>query len=108
MYPKFIITIDGVLKFGNVYLHKELLPKGHTTCYGGGLWKVDHARSCIILYGRSFDFGLPDLDKIERVDCEGPGAWGTRYSLRGISEMRICLNLYGQKYRRNDIAIKFP
>ena len=76
MYPKFIITIDGVLKFGNVYLHKELLPKGHTTCYGGGLWKVDHARSCIILYGRSFDFGLPDLDKIERVDCEGPGGLG--------------------------------
>ena len=55
MYPKFIITIDGVLKFGNVYLHKELLPKGHTTCY---------------------DFGLPDLDKIERVDCEGPGGLG--------------------------------
>lgn len=76
MYPKFIITLDGVLKFGNVNLHKELIPKGHTTCYGGGLWKIDHTRSCIILYGRSFDFGLPDLDQIQRIDSEGPGGLG--------------------------------
>lgn len=76
MYPKFIITLDGVLRFGNVYLHRELLPKGHTTCHGGGLWKVDNKRSCIILYGRSFDFGLPDFDFLRRVEDEGPGALG--------------------------------
>lgn len=101
MYPKFIITLDGTLKFGNVYLHRELLPKGHTTCHGGGLWKIVQLSdaqkvnlakssdsgtsadttsisetSCIILYGRSFDFGLPEFEYLQRVDNEGPGSLG--------------------------------
>ena len=44
MYQKFIITQDGVLRFGNVYQHCELLKWGETCPYGGGLWKRDEAR----------------------------------------------------------------
>ena len=68
MYQKFIINQDGVLKFGNVYLHRYLLDKGERCPYGGGLWKIDECRGAIVLYGRSFDFGLPDFDYLKRVD----------------------------------------
>lgn len=72
MYNKFIITLDGEIRFGNVYLHRELLPEGHATCHGGGLWKVDRQRGCILLYGRSFDFGLPDFVHASHVDASRP------------------------------------
>lgn len=74
MYNKFIITLDGELKFGNVYLHRDLLPDGHTTCHGGGLWKIDNQRGCILLFGRSFDFGTPDFAFAKKIDRnEMPG-----------------------------------
>lgn len=62
MYNKFIITLDGELKFGNVYLHKDLIPYGEDSCHGGGLWRIDNQNGRIILYGRSFDFGLPQFE----------------------------------------------
>ena len=61
MYQKFIINQDGVLKFGRVYLHRDLLSQGEECPYGGGLWKIDEGRGAILLYGRSFDFGAPDF-----------------------------------------------
>jgi len=73
MYQKFIITLDGTLLFGNVFLHRELLPYGDSTCYGGGLWKIDDQRKCIILFGRSFDFGLPDFAYLQRVNYSETG-----------------------------------
>ena len=77
MYNKFIITLDGELRFGNVYLHRELLPKGHSTCHGGGLWKIDHQNGRIILFGRSFDFGLPEFEFVTRISqAEPPGSLG--------------------------------
>ena len=44
MYQKFIITQDGELRFGHVYLHRDLLHPGESCPYGGGIWKVDEAR----------------------------------------------------------------
>ena len=41
MYQKFIINQDGVLKFGHVYQHRDLLHWGEDCPYGGGLWKKD-------------------------------------------------------------------
>ena len=70
MYQKFIINQNGVLKFGNVYLHRELLNRGERCPFGGGLWKVDNNRGAIVLYGRSFDFGRPDFDFLARsIHC---------------------------------------
>ena len=68
MYQKFIINQDGVLKFGNVYLHRDLLGRGERCPFGGGLWKIDNSRGAIMLYGHSFDFGRPDFDFLKRVD----------------------------------------
>lgn len=79
MYQKFIINQDGVLKFGNVYLHKDLLSHGEKCIYGGGLWKIDYSRDAILLYGRSFDFGPPDFSYVKRIDWSGIG--GTPHSL---------------------------
>ena len=73
MYQKFIITQDGELRFGNVYLHRDLLRHGEECTYGGGLWKIDHTRSAILLYGRSFDFGAPEIYQIRRINWEGLG-----------------------------------
>lgn len=72
MYDKFIITLDGEIRFGRVFLHVDLLPPGDDDCHGGGLWKVDNERGCIILYGRSFDFGLPDFGHARWVNREVP------------------------------------
>lgn len=73
MYQKFIITLDGVLKFGKVYQHVDLLDWGEECPYGGGLWKKDECRRAILLYGRSFAFGTPDFNQVRRIDWRGVG-----------------------------------
>ena len=73
MYQKFIINQDGILKFGRVYLHKDLLSLSEQCPYGGGLWKADESRRAILLYGRSFDFEAPDFDKVCHIDWTGIG-----------------------------------
>lgn len=79
MYQKFIITGDGVLKFGRVYLHRDLLDWGERCPYGGGLWRIDDSRGAVLLYGRSFDFGPPDFAHVNDVDWSGIG--GNEYPL---------------------------
>ena len=68
MFQKFIINREGVLKFGHVYLHRDMLAPGEQCTYGGGLWKIDEGRRAIVLYGRSFDFGPPDFDFVKQID----------------------------------------
>lgn len=71
MYQKFIILRDGTLRFGHVYMHRDLLRPGEQCAYGGGLWKVDEARRALLLFGRSFDFGPPDFDYVRHIDWSG-------------------------------------
>lgn len=66
MYKKFIITTAGVLKFGQVSRHMDLLEPGQNDCNGGGLWEDENGT--IILFARSFDFGAPDFSRLNRVD----------------------------------------
>ena len=73
MYQKFIINQDGVLRFGHVFLHRDLLSPGERCVYGGGLWRLDESRRIILLYGRSFDFVEPDFDYVRRIDWSGVG-----------------------------------
>ena len=68
MAQKFIITQNGVLRFGYVNMHLDLLRAGEQCPYGGGLWKIDEGRGAIVLYGRSFDFGAPDFDYVHSID----------------------------------------
>ena len=73
MYQKFIITGEGVLRFGNVYQHRELLHWDEECPYGGGLWKVDEGRRAVLLYGRSFAFGPPNFEQVRRIEWSGLG-----------------------------------
>lgn len=56
--PKFIITIDGVLRLGMVNQHKNLLKPGDL-CIGGGYYSFDFVSNRIILDRSSYDFGKP-------------------------------------------------
>ena len=71
MYQKFIITQEGVLRFGTVYMHRDLLHDGEACEYGGGFWKKDDARNIILLYGRSFDFGKPSFQFVRQIEWGG-------------------------------------
>lgn len=71
MYQKFIITSDGILRFGRVYQHRDLLRWNEECAYGGGLWKVDEGLKAVLLYGRSFAFGPPELNAIRRIEWSG-------------------------------------
>lgn len=82
MYQKFIITQNGVLKFGHVYQHCELLDWGEECPHGGGLWKKDEERNAILLYGRSFAFGAPDFNQVKRIEWNGIG--GTPHPLFSV------------------------
>lgn len=73
MYRKFIINQNGVLLFGEVYQHRELLGWGDTCPYGGGLWRYDVSRGAIMLYGRSFAFGPPSVEYVREIDWESAG-----------------------------------
>lgn len=73
MAQKFIISEDGILKFGDVRLHRDLFIWGESDCYGGGFWTVDHSRNAIILHGRSFDFGGPDFTRVKQIKWAGVG-----------------------------------
>lgn len=65
---KFIITEDGTLLFGDVALHRDLIPEGDDTCHGGGFWQIDNQKGIVLLTGRSFDFGAPEFSYFKRVD----------------------------------------
>lgn len=70
MYQKFIINQHGILKFGNVYQHRDLLNIGDECPFGGGLWKIDDNMNAILLYGRSFAFGIPQFEHVKHIDWE--------------------------------------
>ena len=56
--PKFIITLDGVLRLGMVNLHKDLLQPGDH-CIGGGYYRFDYIANCLLLDRASYDYGTP-------------------------------------------------
>lgn len=70
---KFIVTGDGVLKYGNVRMHKDLLADSDT-CIGGGFYEFDYVENCLHLSGRSYDFGKPKWSFIDVLKL--PAAFG--------------------------------
>ena len=64
--PKFIITMDGVLRLGMVSQHKDLLKPGDQ-CIGGGYYSFDFVANRIILDRSSYDFGRPKWHLLERL-----------------------------------------
>ena len=55
---KFIITSRGLLKYGNVRMHKDLL-SASDICMGGGYYEFDYISDRLLLSGSSFDYGRP-------------------------------------------------
>lgn len=53
---KFVVTGDGVFRFGDVNLHKQLLAPGES-CIGGGVYEWDYVGNRMLLSGKSYDFG---------------------------------------------------
>lgn len=98
MYQKFIINQDGVLRFGQVFMHRDLLRSGEQCTYGGGLWRLDEERRIVLLFGRSFDFGEPDFDYVRRIDWTGLG--GTPiplYYLRNWPSEETLIPIYAKR-----------
>lgn len=58
MAQKFIITRRGIMRLGNVTMHKDLLQRGDS-CMGGGFWHFDPIGTQLVLSGASYDFGAP-------------------------------------------------
>ena len=63
-HPKFIITDRGHLRLGMVTLHRELL-MSHEQCMGGGFYEMDYVQGCLLLSGKSFDYGPPRWGSID-------------------------------------------
>lgn len=61
---KFIITQNGVFRYGNVRMHKDLLEPGDM-CYGGGFYEFDYVSNRLLLSGRSYDFGKPKWNYLD-------------------------------------------
>ena len=61
---KFIITTEGVLKYGNVRMHKDLLA-ARDICMGGGYYEFDYISDRLLLSGSSFDYGRPRWDRVD-------------------------------------------
>ncbi len=55
---KFILTSDGMFRYGDVSLHKHLL-QGDEMCIGGGMYEFDYVSGRMLLHGRSYDYGRP-------------------------------------------------
>ena len=63
---KFIITDDGLFKYGDVKMHKDLLSPMEE-CLGGGFWEINAFEGRLYLYGRSYDYGEPRWGHIEEL-----------------------------------------
>lgn len=63
---KFIITHEGVFKYGNVRLHKDLL-ECKEMCIGGGFYEFDYVSNGLLLTGKSYDFGRPKWHYIDTL-----------------------------------------
>lgn len=65
MARKWIIN-DGVLKMGNVELHRELAQK-HDTTLGGGYFYINRNSEEILLYAKSEDFGYCTYEQVKEA-----------------------------------------
>jgi len=61
---KFVITSEGVFKYGNVRMHKDLLA-AQDRCIGGGFYEFDYVSNSLLLSGKSYDFGKPKWNRID-------------------------------------------
>ena len=66
MHPKFVSTMDGVLRLGMVVQHRELLQPGDQ-CIGGGYYEFDFVSNRLLLHGRSYDFGEPKWHLVDEL-----------------------------------------
>ena len=87
--PKFIITLDGYFRFGQVNQHKHLLKPGDQ-CIGGGYYHFDFVSNRILLDRESYDFGRPKVVNAVLGEC----IWNLSYSERRMAiELELTVTL---------------
>ena len=60
----------GTFVYGLVNQHEDLLVTFSEVVHGGGWWHKDDVKKEMTLYGRSVDFGEPDLNYLNRIPKE--------------------------------------
>lgn len=84
MNPKFILVSEpgnpmvGTFVYGLVDQHKDLLHRyeevhGYVKVHGGGWYQKDDRNKTMTLYGRSGDYGEPQLCFLDRIPAELKG-----------------------------------
>ncbi len=68
-HPKFILTGAGHLRLGLVDQHRDLLLPGEQ-CYGGGWYEFNAARTRMLLYRQSYDFGPPQWHLFDDIHVD--------------------------------------
>lgn len=63
---KFIITDEGIFRYGDVQMHKDLLSVMED-CLGGGYWEINPFEQRLFLWGKSYDFGPPLWHHLDRL-----------------------------------------
>ncbi len=91
--PKFIITMDGVLRLGMVNQHKDLLKPGDR-CIGGGYYQFDWTANRLILDRSSYDFGIPLWHLIDTLKVPA--------SYRGLSVVYIYDDNFHEDFNLTD------
>lgn len=64
---KFIVTSSGKFRYGNVYMHKDLL-QPDDVCIGGGLYEFNLIENKMLLYGKSYDYGRVKWSYIDTIE----------------------------------------
>jgi len=63
---KFIITSQGVFRYGDVRMHRDLLDASDV-CIGGGRYEFDYVTNSLLLSDSSYDYGAPQWNRLDQL-----------------------------------------
>jgi hypothetical protein len=92
--PKFIITMDGYLRFGMVSKYKDLLIEDDQSI-GGGYYQFDWSSSRLLLDRASYDFGRPSWHLLDTLNV--PEAY------RGLRIVYVYNDDFHEDYNVSDV-----
>lgn len=106
MAKKFIISINGELRYGTVIYHKDLLKEGENQCWGGGFYEINHELKRVNLSGESGDFGLPKFEKLMTLPDYFPTEYDLYYNNVKINIPEVVHWFMPKEYCHDGLKIK--